>query len=224
MVPFPQTSELATVETGDQAVVFPLTQNDVLWTARAAARESANDAPITVWVFTQRAVLFKLSNSTATYTGILRSFSQPINPIWSRTGSMCRPGGKYATTDYCSEARLKARDWYTNATWDQLAEKHPQVTAVVAKWAQGLLPNPVPRVTNFAAPRVASNYLKNNPASKLYYKGENWYIIDPAAASWPDSYVRMNSPTGFIATAVPIRPSTVFAAIMKGVTEWWRIG
>jgi hypothetical protein len=224
MVAFPAVYELSTVQTGDQAVVFQLTADDVLWTARAAAREAASEAAITTWVFTQRAVLAMLKGGTASYTSVLRAFSQPINPIWARDGSMCRVGGPYAGKPECSEDKLQARDWYTHATWDQLDAKHPNVTAIVAQWAKGLLPNAVPRVTNFAAPAVAQSFLERNPGARLFYKGDNWYIVDPGAVAWPDAYVRMVSPTGFIATAAPLRPQTIFAAIAKGVTDWWRVG
>jgi len=225
MTAFPAVYELATVRTGDGAISFRLTPDDVLWTARAASREADQEAPITTWAFTQRAVLFKQQlGDQATYTGVLRSFSQPINPIWARDGAMCRPGGKYHGEPECSEAKLQAREWYTNATWEQLGAKHLQVLQVVAQWAKGKLPNPVPRVTNFAAPSVAQSFLSRNPRARLFYKGDNWYIIDAGAVGWPDSYVQMIAPDGAVATAVPIGPSTLFSAIAKGASEWWRIG
>ena len=225
MVAFPTADELATVQTSDQRVSFRLTQADVLWTARAASREDPPEASIIVWAFTQRAVLFKLGNSSDTYTSVLRGFSQPINPIWARDGSMCRPGGKYAGHPECSEDKLKAREWYTNATWEQLNARYPDVVQIVSLWATGRLVNRVPRVTNFAAPKVAQSFLNHNPKAELFYKGDNWYIVDAEAVSWPSDYVTMSSPLGAVAMMDAGLPRQSFlASVVKGFSEWWRIG
>jgi hypothetical protein len=217
---FPST--FATITTTDGKVSTPLLASDVLWTARAAAREAENEAEITPWVFAQRYVLFHLRSPSLSYADVLLSFSQPINPKWRADGEFCRPGGKYANTDFCSSDKLAARQWYATATWSQLDTRHPQVTKAVAAWAQALVQNPVPRVTNFSNAAVGGHYLDENPASKVYMKGANWYIVDPGPSKWPADYVQLVSGSN-VAKATSFTPQAIWAAIRRGMFEWWRV-
>jgi hypothetical protein len=217
----PSPRELATVRTSDGAVSFQLTPDDVLWSARAAAREDKDNPAPVLWTFTQRGVLFKLLHSVP-YLTTLQGFSQPINPAWRRDGKFCKPGGPYYGKPECSEDKLAARDWFANATWDQLQARYPKVVATTLQWARGELPNPIPGVTNFSAGSVAQHYLTNTPGARLYAKQGNWYIIDSAAVKWPENYAQMVSASGAIAPIAPMQSAGLFASVFRGVTDWWR--
>lgn len=211
-------NSLATITTSDGVVSYRLTPDDVLWMARCTCRESSAEPELVTWAMTQRYVL---RHAKTDFIATLRSFSQPINPIWAADGSMCRVGGAYHGKPECSADKLATRKWYTNATWVQLTERHESTVNVVALWAFGKVVNRVPRVTNFAHASVAKRYLANFPDSQLFYKGDNWYIVDPTASTWPNNYVQMVDVSGSVAVA-DSSPTSFVAAIFKGATSWWK--
>lgn len=217
--------DLATISTSDQAVFYRLTADDVLWTARAAGRESgADEAALVAWTLTQRFVLYYKAQGRS-YVDTLRSFAQPVNPVWARSGEKCRPGGPFYGKPECSEEKLKLRAWYTNATWEQLSERHPETVQVITAWAQGLVPNQIPGVTNYAIPRVAKNYVANTKGASIAYKGHNFYVIDPGARNWPADYVQMVAANGEIAfynPSITQKTGAMFAALVNGAANWWR--
>ena len=110
-----------------------------------------------------------------TFTSLLKAYSQPINPIWRRDGTRCRPGGPNHTRNNCSENRLRRRDRISTIEWHQIPEN---VRIITLAWAYGLLENPVPRAIEFADHNVSSSFLRASPGSECPddYKIRNWFI------------------------------------------------
>lgn len=221
MAGIPTAVEMATIATSDSAVVYQLTADDVLWTARSAAREGSSEAALVAWTLTQRFVL----KAPQSFIATLRSFSQPVNPKWARNGEMCKRGGPFHGKPDCAEAKLEAREWYSTASWDALESRHPGLTDTIAAWARGLIDNPIPNVTNFANKSVATNFIKANRTARIAYKGANYYVIDPGAAKWPTNYVTMVSGNGSIAGYFPSfgnKAGGLVAALVQGAAHWWQ--
>ncbi len=177
---------------------YQLTPEDVLWAARAAVFEGGEPADV-LWTLTQRFVL--LRSSYPTFTQFVRAFSQPINPIWAADGTMCAPGGKYAGKPECSPERLARRARASTITWHELEQKAPSTVVIVLAWANGHLPNPLPRATNFADQTVAASYLSENPTAKAIKTAGNVYIVEAAAQRWAQNHVTMRSYDGSFADA-----------------------
>lgn len=195
-------SKYAQISTADGRVTVQLTEADVLWAARAASYEAKRDSdPAKIlWTFTQRWVQQRAVGKNVSFQEALFNFAQPINPSWRAGGSNCRPGGPYAADAACAPEVLERRAEAARATWEELRTRDAQngmrVVELTQRWARALLPNPLPRVTNFAMARVAKNYLENNPRSELALADNDghWYIIDPPATRWPPNYVLIISP------------------------------
>jgi hypothetical protein len=163
---------------------YQLTPTDLLWLGRSLQFESGNHAA-TAWTYAQRMAAFKRWSSLS---ALLQAHSQPINPIWRRDGSKCRPGGSHHGLDDCAERRLVRRDEAATIPWDRL---RPDVRDVVAKFATARLENPVPRAANFAAPEQTTRYMLRNPASAVVLKDGNWYITERQTNAWPMDFVTM---------------------------------
>jgi hypothetical protein len=176
---------------------YQLTPADVLWAARSAFYEGGSPADV-LWAETQRFTTMRGSYST--FAAFVQAFSQPINPKWRRTGEFCRAGGKYASTDACSQARLARRDTAASITWSAMYKHKPELVAVVVAWANGQLPNPVPRVTNFADTTVAAHWLKNNDGD-VFKHGANVFIVEGLARTWDRNHVTLQADDGAIASA-----------------------
>jgi len=206
---------------------YRITRDDVLWMARMAVYEGG-DAADSLWALTQRYVWFEERGTYyARLADLAQAFSQPINPRWTAEGDFCAPGGKYHGTDYCSPARLARRQAAREASLDYLADKDPDSVARTVAWAQGMLPNPLPLATNWAAPKVAQGYLDRNPDADLLLKRGNWFIVDKGAQSWAPDHVFIESPAGRIADASGVYtpgPLKSFArGAVEGLTSWWRL-
>lgn len=133
---------------------YRLTAEDVLWAARAALCEdsSPEGTAAVLWTWTQRYALPGFRDRFPTFRSLVRAHSQPVNPIWARTGSRCRPGGAYAGSTHCSETRLRRREACARRGWGDMPEPF---VALVTRWAKGRLPNPVPGAVDFAAASVS---------------------------------------------------------------------
>jgi len=186
------------------AGAYQLTPQDVLWAARSAFYEGGSPADV-LWTETQRFTTMR--GSFSTFAVFVQAFSQPINPKWRRTGEFCRPGGKYAGTDACSPARLTRRDNAAMLSWATLYKRNPELVAVVLAWANGQLPNPVPRVTNFADTTVAAHWLKNNDGD-VFKHGENVFIVEAASRTWDRNHVTLQADDGAVASADGVQAGT----------------
>lgn len=167
---------------------YRLTPDDILWTARAVVYEGG-DAAATLWTLTQR--YFMARTNYPSFGAFVRAFSQPVNPDWASDGKFCAPGGRYHDQPNCSPAALARRTEAARASWANLIDKDPRAVAVVQQWAAGVLPNPVPRATNFADQTVASHYLAQNPSASLLLDSGNWYLVEGWAKAWPEDAVTM---------------------------------
>lgn len=226
-MPVPSSNRLATIRS-EGGFSYQLTRDDVLWAARMSVYEGGNAAD-SLWALTQRFVWFDEVKGTfyPTFGALAQAFSQPINPRWTAEGEFCAPGGKYHGTDYCSPGRLARRQEAREADLEYLSTKDPEAINLVLLWAEGGLENPVPGATNWAAPKVAANYLAKHPAAELVVKRGNWFIAEKESVSWPEDYVSMESVTGTVADASGVyRPgfARAFArGALRNITNWWRL-
>lgn len=169
-------------------VDYQLTTEDVVWAARMVVGEGDEDTEALLWAMTQRYAL----GAWSTFTELLRAYSQPINPLWYPSGACCQPGGAGCPTGggygtpACSERAFGRRARITHLTWEEIPLR---VRRIVLTWAEGKLPNPVPRATHFAAPRLVERRL--SPTYQLVYQGRSWFAADRRSLGWPDDYVTM---------------------------------
>lgn len=184
---------------------YQITPEDVIWLARSVQHESGNHAA-TAWTYAQRMVMARARSLKR----MLQAHSQPINPIWRRDGSKCRPGGAYHGRDECSERRLAARDRAATMPWEDI---RPEVRTLVVNFVTGQVPNNVPRAANFANAPVTQGYLSRNPASRVVLREGNWYITEAATNDWPDDFVTLTQVAGSGSTAL----FAVLAGVAAGV-------
>lgn len=164
---------------------YQITPEDVIWLARSVQHEVGNYAA-TAWTYAQRLAMVRGSS----LRNLVMAHSQPINPIWRRDGSKCRPGGPYHGRDECAERRLVARDRAAAMPWSEI---RPQVREIVVKFVTARLPNPVPRAANFANAPVTTGYLLRNPLSAIVLREGNWYITERQTNSWPPDFVTIEN-------------------------------
>jgi len=206
---------LGTIQT-KSGWTYDLTPGDLLWLARAVEAEGGTRPDATIWTFAQD---FALHHGDS-FTSLIRSYSQPVNPIWSSpTASGC-----VAHPDMCSPAKLAHRADVQSKPWSSIAAG---VRSKVVAFAQAALPNPVPRAVEFAADAVAKAYVSRNPGSRIIMSARgNDYIVTQATADWaPDQVTvtfqgrvsKVTSPT----LAIVIGVGVVTAA--GGFAYWaWR--
>lgn len=172
---------------------YRITSDDVLWAGRAAQFEGGHDPADVLWTWTQRYALPAFRRRYSSLKDLIRAHSQPVNPIWQRTGDRCRPGGRYHGTDHCAERRLAARDRAASAPFDSL---RPEIQERVTAWAEGRLPNTVPKSVDFAAPSVAQSFMNRNPGSRLVKQAGNWFIATTTSQRWSNDHVQLQPPSG----------------------------
>ena len=134
---------------------YQISPEDVLWSARAARCEGGGEAGevATLWTWTARFALPAFRRRYPTLASLVRAHSQPVNPIWQRTGSKCVSGGQYHGTDYCSSAKLANRDECASRAWSTI---NPLLRQKVERWARAELPNPVPTSVDFASSSIGT--------------------------------------------------------------------
>jgi hypothetical protein len=171
---------------------YAVTPDDAQWLARAAKYEGRSDARFTIWALAQRFVeIGGPGTRYPTFKHLIRAYAQPVNPIWMRDGSMCRPGGDWygrCRDDYCpcEEPRLQVRD---RAAVDPSSETMP----VVQAWLRGEVPNEVPRAVHYAAGFIVRPQLESGELPDLVRAGDgNWYATTARSAAWPRSYVTIS--------------------------------
>lgn len=163
---------------------YRVTDTDKIWLARAAKYEGRGDAVFTIWSLAQRFAEIH-GPRFPTLKSVVLAYSQPVNPIWARTGSMCAPGGEYAGTDYCAPSRLDVRDRAAR-------DPSPETLPIVEAWVRGEIPNPIPRGSEFAAPDVAQGCLERGQCVRVVKASENWYLTTRTTEGWPRSFVTIS--------------------------------
>lgn len=220
-------SELGKIRSKD-GWEYQITPTDVLWAARAADGEGG-DAADTLWTWTQRYSLPGFRRRYPTLTSLIQAHSQPVNPIWRRTGSKCRPGGSHHSRPDCSEPKLARRDEHATKPFSEI---DPDVQDKTLKWAKAQLKNPVPKSIDFANPPVTQGYLDRNPTSRLLKRAGNWFVSDFGSDAWPADQVtiqkgrRIAGPTlvGFINAAPYIGVAAVGVAAVFAGWAYWKYG
>jgi hypothetical protein len=220
----PPQNTLSTVTSQSLKLKYRITQDDLLWLAKMCAAEgSVESSPALLWALAARFMRFakRQPGKYPTLTAVAWAFSQPINPIWTRNGSMCRPGGQYHDRADCSEQRLARRDRAVAQTWSNLDSA---LTDVVGRWGQGLVLNPVPTAANWGATRpladrtesVADSYLRRTPGAKLVavYAG-NGFIAEVDTKTWSDDHIALVNRDGSTTTTVHT-PAPFFVSLARG--------
>jgi hypothetical protein len=189
------------------ALEYQITNEDVTWACRMVAYEGGDHPEETIKVLWCMAQRFAYVRSWKTLTELFRKFSQPINPIWRRDGSMCRQGGKWHGGSACVESKLKRRDFAQGpeANFAYLKGKYPGAMQAVIHWARGGAANNVPLAANFAVERLCQKAINKDPQRvKLVSgpRGKNWHITSPASYNKNANSVKMVSATGEATPAV----------------------
>lgn len=191
---------------------YVLTPTDKLWAARMAQFEGGEAADV-LWTMTQAYARSSTHALYPTFTKFIQAYSQPINPIWRRDGSKCRPGGPYHGRDNCSEVRLARRDIAATMPWSEI---DAPIREIVEQWYAGDLRNPVPRAVDFAAPDVATSFVAEHAGSQILKRLDNWYIATASSLRWPANWVTMD---GSIAAAAGGAGGLLLAVLAGGA--WW---
>ncbi len=156
--PMVDTSRLAgEIPVTPGAVIWPdgsrhqLTREDVLWMGRMLEYEGSagqeQHAAELLWIVVQRWYWMPALRSQS-FTEVMRSFSQPINPLWARNGPRCYAGSSWMSTSHCSEAALRRRDQAVNRTWESLNSISKRVAEA---FSTGQLTNPAVGIVDFAS-------------------------------------------------------------------------
>jgi hypothetical protein len=201
---------------------YQITPEDLLWLARSVQHEGGNPAA-TAWTYAQRLVLFRSSSLLR----LVQAHSQPVNPIWRRTGEKCRPGGPYHGRDECAESRLAVRDRAATMPWDSI---RPSIRDLLVRWAKADLENPVPRATDFANAPVSRGFISRNPGTRTVLMDGNWYLSEgPSSApgqgsnAWPANFVtiryngREAQSSSWARLGIPL-PPVMFGLAVGGAT------
>ena len=201
---------------------YQITPDDVLWLARSVHKEGREPtyAP-TIWTYFQRQAAYRRSSSLAS---LVLAHSQPVNPEWRRDGRFCRPGGQYNTSPKCAPARLQERADNAIRSWGEIP---PAVRTAVLEAVTAVLPNPVPRATDFADQEVSQGFLGRNPSARLISKVVssqcprcNWYLAERVSRDWPENFVRIDFDGTVSTSATPPAlaiPSPTTSATLFGV-------
>lgn len=184
----PAASELGEIVSRD-GYRYQITPNDMLWLGRSVKYEGGNRLA-TAWTYAQRMALFR---RWATLAELVQAHSQPVNPIWRRDGSMCRPGGRYHDRDDCAERRLAVRDTAATLPWDSIQSS---IRTALTAWAKAERPNVVPKATDFANGPVSRSFITRHPGTEVVMRDDNWYLAEgPHSApgngslGWPSDFV-----------------------------------
>lgn len=204
------------------AAPYQLTGNDVIWAARSALYEGG-DVAATLWTLTQR-YMGAARRQYPTFAAFVQAFSQPVNPLYARGGAYCARGGRAYGTYWCSEDLLRRRDAARHASWIDLILRNDVGAQTVLDWANGELPNPVPRAVNFADRATVA---KNFPDAHVVLDHGNLYIAEPWSRDWPRTHIAVAGATGAYADASGTRQASplreALAVAFDAVVYPWRV-
>ena len=167
---------------------YQITDADALELARAAYWEGGTSPAATLWAYAGRAYLRRFRRESLQQ--LVRAHSQPLNPRWSGDGDFCRPGGRYHGLDECSPARLARRAAAQSSSWSDIPGP---IAEKVRLFCAARLPNPCPRVVDFAASSKARSWLAADPRGLLVLDAGNWYLADGTSRLWPAELVGIES-------------------------------
>jgi len=206
---------------------YRLSEADLLWAALMVQGETLpgrvrrhEDALAVLWTM---ASLFTPAGQQAkygrwrfdTFTALIRAYSQPINPRWTRDGEFCRLGGRYHGHTACAPRSLDRRDRLQRTPWTEI---DAGLRTVVLRWAAGKTDNPVPKAIEFAAPYVANAYLERNPGARHVATIHNRFIASASSKRWTTLPAIQTSSSSSTSTN-PIG-AALFAAALGGLLGW----
>ena len=149
---------------------YRLTQEDKLWLGRAVYGESGSHSQgidAVIWALAQNFMLVKNGDGRrprfATFTHLIRAYSQPVNRDWADPNSeKCQ---RHPAA--CTQSRLDRRKRIQSMDWPDLPFA---VRRKVAEFFSGNLLNPVPGMVDFAAYKfkgdkvnIAGNWFGTQP-------------------------------------------------------------
>jgi len=152
---------------GPTGATYTLTDDDLLWLGRAIYGEAGTKArggAAVAWALAQNFLLVgRRPPRVATFTALIRSYCQPVNPIWADpNGAKCR-----AHPDACTPAKIARRAQMANMPWNSIPAS---VRDIVTRFAAGTLPNEVLGLVDWATPRwradnveIDGNFFGRNP-------------------------------------------------------------
>lgn len=179
---------------------------DALWLARMVDGETWGkptqaDAEAMLWSIAQRSAIWGFPKWD--FSRIVWSYSQPISPYWTRTGSKCAKyhaaGYKGAIPDRCSVRRVNKREENRVRPWSDI---HPVARQAVVDFAAGRLDNPVPGSVGWWAPGAWKSREKSgaNKSDHMTYAAEidgNVYFemfASPDTRGWDKNVVTVVGP------------------------------
>lgn len=133
------------------------TMDEWLWLARACYGEASHldGQTAAAWAMVSRFVALRQTAPETwgrkTFGQLVRAFSQPVNPIWSRHDACADGRGCCgSTTDACAPEVLAHRQFVQSRSWAWLQEREPELYFMVMSFSAGVPPrNPIPGMTNF---------------------------------------------------------------------------
>jgi hypothetical protein len=187
---------------------YQIQQEDHIWLARMMAGESSDweDRKAQLWTMAQRFVL-RNKRYENTLRELVIGFSQPVNPRWMRNGSYCQPGGRGYGKTNCSEAAFQRRERLRREKWEP--HQLQQELQLVQEWADGRVPNNVPKSVDWHARNLTPGYTEIGDFP-------NRFQASPASMRWPDNYVRVGGAADAPDAAKPRGgfPWGIFAALV----------
>ncbi len=150
---------------------YSITDEDVLWAARAATCESSDpqSSLAELWTWTYRFATPNYRRTFPTLAALIRAHSQPVNPKWERDGEACGPGGRYAGAPVCDEALLARRERCRTTPYAALPAKIREITEA---WARGKTRNPVPLAMDFASSSIG---VQQGDVEVARFRGQVFY-------------------------------------------------
>ncbi len=172
---------------GPNGFEYQITPNDLLWMARSIMGEGGSIGA-TMWTYVNR---LTAGGHGRTLSGLIQSFSQPVNPQWSRTGAFCNPeSGTKRTEDRCSEANLRERDSLRARNWTSIPD---HVRRLVISFAQGRIQNQWGNVVDFAASYAMTSraYQDRIARDRVFQSGAQVYLTNDRVRNWTAQTVQI---------------------------------
>lgn len=158
-------------------------EETALWCARMLIGEGgmsidSDEASACLWALLNRWFLHPGRRYWPTFLGMMRRFSQPINPAWQRGGKLAK---EYAGTKHCTKARLDRREeicamndfpWFIDEWIEEFKDGRlfpPDALAGIAK----------PRISNWASHKGLQNKYPHGITFQWdARKSRNWFFED----------------------------------------------
>jgi hypothetical protein len=152
---------------GPTGATYTLTDDDLLWLARAIKGETGTHAEggvAVAWALAQNFLCVGANPPrTATFGALIRAYCQPLSPQWADPNSAkCR-----AHPDRCTPPMIRRRLEHINMPWASIPQS---VRDIVAHFAAGSIPNPIPGRMDWRNSKWRADAIDI---------GGNWFARDP---------------------------------------------